>query len=147
MNQGFKAVILTQASRVIGGALSALALGSAHAADLRIEIEGVVGSEGKVLVSVFDHAGQFPIAGQALAAAIVPPQAPAVVFPGLAPGEYAVAAFHDRNGNGKLDTNIVGLPAEPYGFSNNAAGVMGPPKFDAARVELRQDTRIVIRLR
>lgn len=44
-------------------------------------------------------------------------------------GQYAVAVFQDINGNGSLDANIVGMPTEPFGFSNNARGTFGPPDF------------------
>lgn len=56
-----------------------------------------------------------------------------LVFEGLSPGTYAIGAFHDVNGDGKLNTLPVGLPTEPYGFSRGARGAFGPPKFaDAA---------------
>lgn len=51
-------------------------------------------------------------------------------------GEFAVAAFLDTNGNGKLDTNFFGVPSEPYGFSNNVRGVLGPPQWKDARLSL-----------
>lgn len=51
-------------------------------------------------------------------------------------GEFAVAAFLDTNGNGKLDTNFFGVPSEPYGFSNNVRGVVGPPHWKDARMRL-----------
>ncbi|NHK28404.1 DUF2141 domain-containing protein [Parvularcula flava] len=54
----------------------------------------------------------------------------------LPPGTYAIKAFHDVNGNGELDTNLVGIPTEPYGFSNGQAGRFGPPSFQAASFEL-----------
>ena len=38
----------------------------------------------------------------------------------LPPGTYAVSCFQDVNDNKKLDKNMVGIPSEPYGFSNNA---------------------------
>ncbi|MBI2367370.1 MAG: DUF2141 domain-containing protein [Deltaproteobacteria bacterium] len=34
-------------------------------------------------------------------------------------GDYGVAVFHDENSNGKMDKNLLGMPLEPYGFSNN----------------------------
>jgi uncharacterized protein (DUF2141 family) len=37
----------------------------------------------------------------------------------LQPGEYAAVAFHDGNGNGKVDSNRVGVPTEGFGFSND----------------------------
>lgn len=54
----------------------------------------------------------------------------------LPDGEFAVAAFLDTNGNGKLDSNIFGVPSEPYGFSNNVRGVLGPPHWKDARITL-----------
>jgi uncharacterized protein (DUF2141 family) len=54
-------------------------------------------------------------------------------FEGVLPGQYAVAVFHDENGNGKMDTNFVGMPREGVGASNNPKARFGPPKFaDAA---------------
>ncbi len=47
----------------------------------------------------------------------------------LPKGRYAISAFHDLNSNNKLDKNMVGLPTEKYGFSNNARGTFGPPSL------------------
>lgn len=54
----------------------------------------------------------------------------------LPPGSYAVSCFHDLNGNGKLDTNLFGVPTEPYGFSNNARPRFRAPKWSEAVFEL-----------
>jgi uncharacterized protein (DUF2141 family) len=51
----------------------------------------------------------------------------------VAPGTYAVSVLHDVNSNGDLDTNFLGIPKEPLGFSNGAKPKMGPPSFDAAK--------------
>lgn len=51
-----------------------------------------------------------------------------------APGTYAVAIYHDENNNHHFDRNFLGLPAEGYGFSNDAPTLFGPPSFSAARV-------------
>ncbi len=58
-------------------------------------------------------------------------------FRNLAPGTYAIRAFHDLNGDGKLNTNPFGIPVEPYAFSNNARGTMGPPPWKAAAFEVK----------
>ena len=42
---------------------------------------------------------------------------------------------HDENDNGKLDTNLVGMPVEGYGFSNNPQ-VMRKQTFDEASVDV-----------
>ena len=45
-------------------------------------------------------------------------------------------AFHDENGNGELDTNLFGIPSEGYGFANDPDSTFGPPKFEAAAVNV-----------
>jgi len=44
-------------------------------------------------------------------------------------GEYALSAFYDKDSDGELDTNFIGLPKEPIAMSNNAVAKMGPPKY------------------
>lgn len=67
---------------------------------------------------------------------------------GLAPGRYGIMAFHDKNSDGRLNTLPIGLPTEPYGFSNNARGRFGPPNWRAASFEVRTTSvRQSIRLR
>ena len=53
-------------------------------------------------------------------------------FEDIPPGTYAMAVIHDANMNGKLDTNLLGIPTEGYGFSNDAKGLLGAPSFSAA---------------
>ena len=50
----------------------------------------------------------------------------------LPPGEYALTIFFDQNGNGKLDTNFIGIPKEPMALSNNTKAKYGPPKYEDA---------------
>ena len=52
-----------------------------------------------------------------------------MVFRDLAPGRYGIAAIHDINGNGKLDSNLLGVPTEPFGFGNDAKVNFAPPDF------------------
>jgi len=67
-----------------------------------------------------------------------------VKFDNLECGTYAVAVFHDRNNNGKLDKNMLGIPVERYGFSNNARETFSAPSFGSASVELQKDRAIAI---
>jgi uncharacterized protein (DUF2141 family) len=65
-----------------------------------------------------------------------------------APGTHAIKVFHDVNDNGKLDTNWLGIPTEPYGFSNDAMGTLGPPSFQQAQFIVGQKpTTIRIRMK
>jgi uncharacterized protein (DUF2141 family) len=56
-----------------------------------------------------------------------------VIIDSLKYGEYAVRVFHDENRNGKLDTNLLGIPTEDYGYSNNVSGFLGPPSWEKAK--------------
>ncbi len=63
-----------------------------------------------------------------------------IVLNDVAPGTYAIKAFHDVDRNGKLDTNLMGIPKEPYGFSNDAMGTFGPPSFEQAAFKVGTGT-------
>jgi uncharacterized protein (DUF2141 family) len=114
-----------------------------------LAIEGVHSARGSVMIGVYDNAEGFARAVNAadsVALLIEPTRYAAVAlrarnvvknavsFSNVAPGRYAVIAFHDENDNAKLDRGVFGLPSEPYGFSNNARGFLGAPSFDAAAV-------------
>jgi uncharacterized protein (DUF2141 family) len=53
-------------------------------------------------------------------------------FEDIPTGTYALAVIHDENMNGKLDTNLLGVPKEGYGFSNDVKAVRGAPTFSDA---------------
>ncbi|MEO8903074.1 MAG: DUF2141 domain-containing protein [Polyangiaceae bacterium] len=55
------------------------------------------------------------------------------VFKGVPKGVYGISAFHDKNNNGKLDTNFIGLPTEDYCASRDARNTFGPPSFADAK--------------
>lgn len=55
-------------------------------------------------------------------------------------GNYVLAAFHDLNGNGKLDTNLFGAPTEPYGFSKEAPSKWREPSFDEIATTVAPDS-------
>jgi uncharacterized protein (DUF2141 family) len=55
---------------------------------------------------------------------------------GLGPGHYALRVFHDRDEDGELDSDWMGRPKEPFGFSNDPKLRFGPPSFEETRFEL-----------
>jgi uncharacterized protein (DUF2141 family) len=58
-------------------------------------------------------------------------------------GKYAITYFIDENDSKQIDMKPSGIPAEPYGFSNNC-GVMSPPNFDACAIELDADSSLTL---
>ena len=113
--------------------LASAATGAELTLDLSTRASG-----GMLAVAVYRDAdafrrGEGPVASRVVArtGAVT-----SVVIPGLPPGRYAVAAFHDTDGNGDLTLWPIGLPREAYGFSRNARGRFGPPAFAAAAFDL-----------
>jgi uncharacterized protein (DUF2141 family) len=64
-------------------------------------------------------------------------------LPGLAFGVYAIAIFHDLNDNGELDTNLFGIPTEPYAFSNNPSAKWRSPRFEEARFDFPRHQQVM----
>lgn len=62
--------------------------------------------------------------------------------------DYAIAVYHDRNANQRFDKGALGLPAEPYGVSNNPRMRFAPPAIDEALFPVPEDgARVEIELR
>ena len=125
----------------------ALAPFGALAADLSLSVADGPTAEATLYVALYNDA-----AGYADNKAVASQTAPMregkarLVFAGLAPGRYALRVFADENGNGKLDTNLMGMPTERYGFSNDAKGNRAPPSFEAAAISVDADLQTVIHL-
>lgn len=118
-------------------ALVLLAAGPAAAQDLTLNLSSRA-EGGTLAVAVYRDADSFRRGEGAIVTRTVPRSGPVVTltFRGLAPGRYAVAAFHDTDGNGDLSLWPIGLPREAYGFSNDARGRFGPPPFAEAAFDL-----------
>jgi len=101
-------------------------------ADLVVEMS--VGKPvGQIYISVFDSEASFKGSGEPVAQARAQAgESTQFSFEGLTPGPHAISAFHDMNGNGKFDMNALGIPTEPFAFSNNAAGRFGPATWEDA---------------
>jgi uncharacterized protein (DUF2141 family) len=110
--------------------------GLAAAADLSVHISDLKTADGKVMVAVYASAADFLKSPLLAATAAADPAGKTIVLRDLPAGEYAVAVYHDANGNGKMDKNMMGIPTEDYAFSNNAIGNFGPPTFDSAKITL-----------
>ena len=67
-------------------------------------------------------------------------------FENLPKGNYAVAVFHDENQNNKCDTNLIGIPTEGFGFSNNFRPKISAPSFEQTKVLVDNKKSIHIKL-
>lgn len=109
---------------------------------LSVQISGFDSDRGKAMVMLLNDQEQ------EVHSAILPitDKKASISFKDLSSGKYAVKAFHDANGNGKLDTNLWGFPKEKWGVSNGISAKLGPPDFKKMLFEVKQDRQIIIKL-
>lgn len=113
---------------------------------LSVYLKGFNDNKGNIVLSVYDSPEHFR--KQALQVLRVP-TATAQHQPitlSLPAGTYAISVYQDANANGKIDRNLIGIPTELGGFSNNPRIVMGPPSFKrcAFRLEGNLHTTILL---
>ena len=62
----------------------------------------------------------------------------------LRSGKYVLRFFNDNNENGKLDTNLFGIPREEFGNSNNFKPKFGPPNFNDMIFNIERDSSLIM---
>lgn len=105
-----------------------------------MQVDALTTNNGLVYCDLYDKKEGFPTdPKRALARVKVRPNRNQVtcVFLNIKAGRYAVAVWHDVNGDQKFNTNWLWIPSEPVGASNNAKGSFGPPSFKDAAFEYR----------
>lgn len=123
-----------------------LIAGSCNKSDLKLVIKGIDDIKGSMYIAVFDNKESFPDFGKQLVEKVLPVDSKTLnyTFKDLPDSDYAVAIFHDKNNNGKLDKNAFGIPLEPYGFSQNARARFSAPPFNDAKIVLDGNQSIEI---
>ncbi len=107
---------------------------------LVVKIEGLKSSEGYINLGLFDSEDGFdnhrPINGGRFKAV---DDTNVYVFYNVPKNKhYAIGFFQDINYNRTLDTNFLGLPREPYGFSNNSR------RFESAKFYFDKQVKKII---
>ena len=84
---------------------------------------------GEIHLALYESAARYGGKGEPFRKLVVKATAPLThaVFEGLAPGTYAIKAFHDLNSDGKLNLLPIGYPSEPFAFSNGAVARLSEP--------------------
>lgn len=104
-------------------------------------ISGLTAKESKLYVAVFESEDGFPkpeLSSQTVVVSAIDSQVRLGIDAPLNQ-PFAIAVFQDTDGNGRLSKSKMGAPTEPYGFSNNARGLLGPPSFEKAALLLQQN--------
>lgn len=126
-------------------------VGKRTANRISVQVTGVRPAQGEVAVTLYpDDSRRFLAPKGKLLRARVRAQAPATraCFYVAAPAAYAIAVYHDADGDRDFDRNAVGMPAEGFGFSNDAPTKIGLPSFDRVRFRAKAgETALTIAMR
>jgi uncharacterized protein (DUF2141 family) len=105
---------------------------------LTVEITGLRNNNGNLLFELFDNSQKSLKVGTAT---IINKKC-VIVLDNLKHGKYGFNYIHDENKNKKLDTKMLIIPKEGYGYSNNPVAKFGPPAFDKWVFEVKENTKI-----
>lgn len=115
-----------------------LSISVSNAATLTVDVNNIRSSEGLIVAVLHDGAEGFPVERKPLVKKFTHAKEEGITmsFPNLSEGSYAVALYHDENGNQEMDKNFIGIPKEGLGVSNDAKGSFGPPSFKDAAIQV-----------
>ena len=119
-----------------------------NSCNLTVRIDNIREVKGEMQLGLYNKAENFPKVDKQYKLVIrkVTGKIFQYTFRGLPPGEYALAVFQDRNSDGKINKNILGIPKEPYGFSNNIKPHLSAPSFEKTKFLLDSDKTVSITL-
>ena len=115
-------------------------------AEIEINIEAVRSNKGMVLIALYQTKPNFMKEDKAIVRYAVKANKTgvvAVIRGELATGEYAIAVYHDENGNSKLDLRKSGIPKEGVGFSNNLKSEKNTPDWNTAAFSVSEGDNAV----
>ena len=116
---------------------------------LSIHISGISKIKGSLFIAIFRPTDDFPVFGKQFKGIVkeVEGKSQNYTFDDLPEGEYALAIYQDENRNKILDKNLLGIPTEIYGFSNNARRTFSAPSFQEAKFKLNRDLQQTVFLK
>ena len=134
--------------KVRTGQIHAALFANADDFSLDLAFRGKVSREGEVSIGIFTKDNALPRAPAEFVSAPANARTIQLHMGDVAPGTYALALYQDVNDDGKLDTNLQGIPLEPWGMSNNPPRVSGRgPTWDESQFDLPPEgIRLIINL-
>ncbi|HXU93241.1 MAG TPA: DUF2141 domain-containing protein [Gallionella sp.] len=123
--------------KVAASLMLVMATLQSQAAELVVHVDHVANDRGFVCVAIHRTESGYLDGDDAKAFRLgkIAAHAPEVTLRFELPaGKYAIKAFHDENGDGKLNRNFFGAPTEPYGISNNVRARFSLPPFQDAQL-------------
>lgn len=131
----------TELARRADPLATGLTLTDESSGTIAVVVENLRNGKGDVRIGLFSRADGFPDEiNQAVDAvrAVITNHRASVAFQGVPFGNYAIGVHHDEDEDGEMDTNLLGIPTEGYGASNDVRGTFGPPDWEGASFTLRR---------
>lgn len=115
---------------------------------IEVSISGFKNEKGKAMVGLYNTEADFLKTTFKSFAAKIFDGTVQVSFKDIPKGTYAISVYHDENDNDEFDRLFGMIPKEDYGNSNNIPPRFGPPKWEDARFEIKDDsvTQIEIKM-
>ncbi|WP_395700464.1 DUF2141 domain-containing protein [Aquabacterium sp.] len=111
-----------------------------------VEVQNVRAGEGRLMIAGYDSAEAYAARQVSIAVQLrAEGETMSLQVCGLRGPVVALSAFQDLNGNGKLDTNAMGIPAEPWGASGKPPA-FSAPTWDTTQVTLEAGKPVVVKL-
>ncbi len=112
--------------------------------ELIVKVENIKKVKGSLKIAIYNHEDHFLSKEVMSDGRPIDANSMKFSFKGLGQGVYAVSIYQDENDNGELDANFMGIPSEPYAFSNNARGMFGPPSFEDCQFEVKRGAQEIV---
>lgn len=103
--------------------------------DIDVTVQDVASSKGMIVADLHNDVEEdFLVWDKVILRVRMPARKGTTKFcmPLTQPGDYAVAIYHDKNGNKEFDKNFLGLPKEHFGMSRDPKFGTKSPKLEEA---------------
>ena len=116
--------------------------------ELTITVNDINEVKGQLRIGLFSNAENFKLKANPVDSAVIEVTSKTIsyTFKHLNNGTYAVAVYHDENGDDILNKRQLGIPVEGFGFSNFQTKQKRPPDFNEVSFELKTDLTLDIPL-
>lgn len=119
-------------------------------ATVKVKVTRVSSKKGEILAALFSSEKGFPDnpnAAYKVARGTAVNGIATLEFSNVPKGTYAIALFHDTNNDGELNSNMLGIPKEGYGVSNNVKNLFSGPGYKQCAFQHAVETSLTIIMR
>ena len=122
--------------------------GFLNAAELTVKVESDL-ADGNIGCALFSNPKGFPMdaSGAIVKFSQNTPTGTEFIFSNLKSGKYALSVMNDQNGNKIIDKNLIGIPKEEWGVSNNVRPTLRAPKFEEAVFDIDEKSDLTLKIR